>query len=197
MHLATRGNNKILRTHPPHISSSEETSRLTRRTHVQLRTNKSPFLKSYLHKVDANHIHHHYAPLQHPHTRHTPSLQLNPQTHHTVTLDFWTDPAGVMELLARWRYAGWWIKGGMIGLPHKKKNCLFRNYTLCSVHGVGRHNNNIQGSWEIDHQLSCTCLEYKPTRHKLQQHPIYTEQRSEDCHWLSQDVQCRPPTRRS
>ena len=50
---------------------------------------------------------------------------------------------------------------------------------------------------EIDHQLCCTCLEYKPTRHKLQKHPIYTERGSEDCHWLSQDVQCRPPTRRS
>ena len=53
-HLATRGNNKILRTPPPHNSSSEERlPRLTRRTLAQLRTNKSPFLKSYLHKVDA------------------------------------------------------------------------------------------------------------------------------------------------
>ena len=46
-HLATRGNNKILCTHPPHISSSEEIlPRLTRRTLAKLRTNKSPFLKS-------------------------------------------------------------------------------------------------------------------------------------------------------
>ena len=53
-YLATRGNNKILRTPPPHISSSEEIlPRLTRRTLAQLRTNKSPFLKSHLHKVDA------------------------------------------------------------------------------------------------------------------------------------------------
>ena len=37
---------KILRTPPPHISSSEEIlPRLTRRTLSQLRTNKSPFLK--------------------------------------------------------------------------------------------------------------------------------------------------------
>ena len=51
-HLTTRGNNKILRTPPPHTSSSEEIlPRLTRRTLAQLRTNKSPFLKSYLHKV--------------------------------------------------------------------------------------------------------------------------------------------------
>ena len=54
MHLATRGNNKILRTPPPHTSISEEIlPRLTHRTLAQLRTNKSPFLKSYLHKVDA------------------------------------------------------------------------------------------------------------------------------------------------
>ena len=55
MYLATRGNNKILRTPPPHISSSEETlSRHTRRTLAQLQTNKSPFIKLYLHKVNAN-----------------------------------------------------------------------------------------------------------------------------------------------
>ena len=53
-HLATRVNNKILHTPPPHTSSSEERlPRLTHRTLAQLRTNKSPFLKSYLHKVDA------------------------------------------------------------------------------------------------------------------------------------------------
>ena len=53
-HLATRGNNKILRTPPPHISSSVEIlPRLTRLTLAQLRTNKFPVLKSYLHKVDA------------------------------------------------------------------------------------------------------------------------------------------------
>ena len=46
-HLATRGNNKILRTPPPHTSSSEEIlPRLTRRTLAQLRTNKSPFLNN-------------------------------------------------------------------------------------------------------------------------------------------------------
>ena len=63
MHLATRSNNKILCTPPPHISSSEEIHpRITRHTLAQLRTNKYPFFKSYLHKVDAKHIHHHYTP---------------------------------------------------------------------------------------------------------------------------------------
>ena len=52
-------------------------------------------------------------------------------------------------------------------------------------------------SWEIDHQLYCTCLEYKPTPNKLQKHQIYTERGFEDYHRLSQDDQCRPPTRRS
>ena len=55
-HLTTRGNNKILRTPPPppHTNSFEERlPRLTRRTLTRLSTNKSPFLKSYLHKVNA------------------------------------------------------------------------------------------------------------------------------------------------
>ena len=57
-------------------------------------------------------------PLQHPHTGYTPSLQLHSHAHHTVTPGFvdrprWSDGvAGEME-----RYAGWWTKSGMIGLP--------------------------------------------------------------------------------
>ena len=104
MHLATRDNNKIMRTPPPHISSSEEIlPHLTRRTLAQLGTNKSPFLKSYLHKVDAKS---HPSPLcplcnTHPHDTH----HLFNFTHIRTTLsplDLWTDPAGVTALLARW-----------------------------------------------------------------------------------------------
>ena len=102
-HLATKGNNKILRTPPPHISISEERlPRLTCRTLAQLRTNKSPFLKSYFHKVDAKHINHHYAR----------SVTSTHDTHHLFSctlirttlspLDLWTDNAGVTALLARW-----------------------------------------------------------------------------------------------
>ena len=62
-HLATRGNNKILRTPPPHIRSAEEIHpRLTRHNLAQLRTNQSPFLKSYYPNSTPNHIHEHYAP---------------------------------------------------------------------------------------------------------------------------------------
>ena len=103
-HLATRGNNKILRTHPPLISSSEERlPSLTRRTLAQLRTNKSPFLKSYLHKVDAKTHPSPLCPLCNTHTHNT-------QHHFNCTyirttlspLHLWTDPAGVTALLARW-----------------------------------------------------------------------------------------------
>ena len=104
-HLATRSNNKILRTPPPHISSSEEIiPRLTRRTLAQPRTSKSPFLKSYLHKVDTK---------SHPSPLCTLCNTHTHDTHHLFNctyirtllspLDLWTDPSGVMELLARWR----------------------------------------------------------------------------------------------
>ena len=88
-HLATRGNNKILCTPPPYISSSEEIlPRLTCRTLALLRTNKLPFLKSYLHKVDAKTYPSPLCPLCNTHTRHTSSFQLHPHTHHIVTLEF-------------------------------------------------------------------------------------------------------------
>ena len=98
-HLATRGNNKILRTPPPLIIISEELlPRLTRRTLAQLRTKKSPLLKSYLHKVDANS---HPSPL-------CPMSNTQPyNAHHLFNcthirtmlepLDLWTDPATIVK----------------------------------------------------------------------------------------------------
>ena len=124
-HLATRANNKILRTPPPHTSSSEEIlPRLTRRTLAQLRTNKSPFLKSYLHKVGAK---------THP----SPLCPLCIHTHHLFNcthirttlspLDLWTDPAGVTVASQMDGEAGWWTTSGNIGFP-----------PLARVMGVGR-----------------------------------------------------------
>ena len=123
-HLATRGNNKILRTPPPHTSSSEEIlPRLTRRTLAQLRTNKSPFLKSYLHKVDAKTHPSPLCPLCNIHTHDdTSSLQLHPHTHHIVAPGFVDRPrrsdctAGQMD-----GEAGWWTTSGNIGLPPTSK----------------------------------------------------------------------------
>ena len=52
--ITTTDLNKILRTPALNISSSEEIfPRITHRILAQLRTSKSPFLKSYIHKVDA------------------------------------------------------------------------------------------------------------------------------------------------
>ena len=129
-HLATRGNNKILRTPPPHTSSSEEIlPRLTRRTLAQLRTNKSPFLKSYLHKVNAKTHPSPLCPLCNIHTHDTHHLFNCTHIRTTLSpLDLWTDPAGVTALLARLdREAGWWTTSGNIGLP-----------PLARVMGVGR-----------------------------------------------------------
>ena len=137
-HLATRGNNKILCTPPPHTSSSEEIlPRLTRRTLAQLRTNKSPFLKSYLHKVDAKAHQSPLCPLCNIHTHdHTSSLQLHPHTHHIVAPGFVDRPrrsdctAGQMD-----GEAGWWTTSGNIGLP-----------PLARVMGVGRQQQQAQRS---------------------------------------------------
>ena len=115
---ATRGNNKILRTPPPHTSSSEEIlSRLTRHTLAQLRTNKSPFLNSYLHNVDAKTHPSPLCPLCNIHTHHLFNC-----THIRTTLsslDLWTDPAGVTALLARWteKLAGG-SQAGTLDSPH-------------------------------------------------------------------------------
>ena len=102
-HLATRDNNKILRTPPPHISSSEETlPHITRHTLAQLITNKSPFLKSYLHKVDVKTHRSPLCTLCNIHTHDTHYLFNCTHIHTTLSpLDLY--PVGVMELLARWR----------------------------------------------------------------------------------------------
>ena len=128
-HLATRGNNKILRTPPPHTSSSEEIlPRLTRRTLARLRTNKSPFLKSYLHKVDAKTQPSPLCPLCNIHTNDTHHIFNCTHTRTTLSpMDLWTDrsdcTAGQMD-----GEAGWWTTSGNIGLPPP----------LSRVMGVGR-----------------------------------------------------------
>ena len=103
-HLSTRSNNKILRTPPPHTSSSDERlPRLTRRTLAQLRTNKSPFLKSYLHKVDPKTHPSPLCPLCNIHTHDTHHVFNCTHIRTTLSpLDLWPDPAGVTALLARW-----------------------------------------------------------------------------------------------
>ena len=128
MHLATRGNNKILRTPPPHINISVEIlPRLTHRTLAQLRTNKSPFLKSYLHKVDAKSHPSPLCPLCNTHTYDTHHLfnctHIRTTFSRLVDTPSWSDgTAGQMD-----REDGWWASRGNIGLP-----------PLARVKGVGR-----------------------------------------------------------
>ena len=132
-HLAIRGNNKTLRTPPPHISSSEEMlPRLTRHTRAQPRTNKSLFLKSYLHKVDAKSHPSPICPLCNTHTHDIHNLFNCTHIRTTLSpLDLWTDlppppecdcTDGQMD-----EEAGWWTTSGNIGLP-----------PLAKVMGVGR-----------------------------------------------------------
>ena len=104
-HLAARDNNKILRTHPPQVSSTEENlHRHTRRTLAQLRTNKSPFLLSYLHKIDASTHPSPLCPLCRTHEHTTQHLFSCPQICTTLSaLDLWRDPSGVAALLDDWR----------------------------------------------------------------------------------------------
>ena len=115
-----------MHTPPPHINSSEERlPRLTCCTHAQLRTNKSPFHKSYLHKVEAKTHPSPLCPLCNIHTHDTHHI-FN-CTHICTTLsplDLWTDPARVTALLARWTeklagrpQAGTWVDNNNTNIP--------------------------------------------------------------------------------
>ena len=118
-HLATRGHIKILRTPPAHISNYEEILLpLIHRTLVQLGTNKSPFLKSYLHRIDAKS---HPSQLwPHCNTRIHNTHTLFNCTHIHTTLDLWTDPAGVTALVDIWteKLAGGPQSGRSDSPPH-------------------------------------------------------------------------------
>ena len=128
-YLATRGNYKILCTPPPHISSSEEI--LPCLTLAQLRTNKSPFLKSYVHKVSAKlHPSHHYAPSATPtHTISSTAPSCAPHCHP------WVDRPRRSECTAGQidGVAGWWSTIRNIGLP-----------PLAKVMGVGRQQQQLR-----------------------------------------------------
>ena len=91
--------------HAPKISPSElSLPREARRTLAQLRTNKSPILISYLHKVDETRYPSPLCPLckTHPHT----TDHLFNGTHLYTSsniLDLWLSPERVAPLLMRWK----------------------------------------------------------------------------------------------
>ena len=119
-HLATTGNNNILRAHPLHISRTEEIlPRLTRRTIAQLRTNKSPFVELYLHRLDAKSHPSPLFPICNTHIHNTHHHFNCTLIHTTLSpLDLWTDPAGVTALL----------------VDHNRKD---RTPPTCKGHGSG------------------------------------------------------------
>ena len=79
--------------------SDTQATGITRHTLAQLRTNKSPFIKSYLHKVAAKSP---LCTLCNTHTTHIISSTAPTYAPPLSPLDLWTDPAGVTALLARW-----------------------------------------------------------------------------------------------
>ena len=95
---------KLLNRPPPDIDKKEETlPHSTRRKLSQLRTNKSPLLMTYLHKIDpANHPAAN-CPLCNDPNHDSLHLFNCPDIPTTLTVwDLWTDPVGVAALLDMW-----------------------------------------------------------------------------------------------
>src|SRR5579872_3419369 len=104
-HKCTIPENKILEMQAPAIHHSEETlTRYHRRLLSQLRTNKSPFLLSYLHKINPSEHPSPLCPLCSDQTHDTIHLFQCIQIQPTLTpIDLWNNP---------WRRQSCWIPGG-------------------------------------------------------------------------------------
>ena len=131
-HLNNRPINKLLNRPPPDIDKKEETlSHSTRRKLSQLRTNKSPLLMTYLHKIDPVNQPAANCPLCN-HPNHDSLHLFNcPDIPTTLTVwDLWTDPVGVAALLDVW--------GGEVGRAPSGglRSCA------CSRTGWGRHHHH-------------------------------------------------------
>ena len=141
MHLVTRGNNKILRTPSPHISSSEEIlpASLVAPLPNSEQINHPSWNYIYT-KSTTNHIHHHYVPsVTHTHTHHLFNC-----THihtHRIVIPGFVDRSRRSDYTASLmdREAGWWTTSGNIGLPplanvmgvgRKQQLACFRKYTV-------------------------------------------------------------------
>ena len=116
MHLATKCNNEIRRTPPPHITSSENIlPHLTRRTPFPIQKTYITISKILLYNVDNKSHPSPICPLCNTHTHDTTSYLFNYTHIHTTlsSLDFWTDPAGLPELPGIWteKLTGWTTSG--------------------------------------------------------------------------------------
>ena len=103
-HLSNRPINKLLNRPPPDIDKKEETlPHSTRRKLSQLRTNKSPLLMTYLHKIDPANQPAANCPLCNDPNHDSLHLFNCPDIPTTLTVwDLWTDPVGVAALLDVW-----------------------------------------------------------------------------------------------
>src|SRR5579872_7245354 len=92
----------------PEVHHSEETlTRYHRRLLSQSRTNKSPFLLSYLHKINPYEHPSPLCPLCREQTHDTIHLfqRIQIQTTLTPMTDLWNNPCEAAELLETWRRA--------------------------------------------------------------------------------------------
>ena len=104
-HTLNQPHNKILETPAPDIHKSELTlSHYMRRTLAQLRTNKSPLLYSYLHKISPNTHPSPLCPLCNQHNHDTKHLFNCNRLHTDLSpVDLWRRPTEAGALVARWR----------------------------------------------------------------------------------------------
>ena len=99
--------NKILNDTAPDIDTTEQTiPHSLRRTLAQIRTNKSPLLYSYLHKISPDTHPSPQCPLCRHHTHDTTHLFRCPAVNtHMTPVDLWRNPVGAAGLISRWRAA--------------------------------------------------------------------------------------------
>ena len=102
--LLTYKPNPIIALPAPDINQSEQTlPRKTRRILAQLRTNKSPILKTYLHSIDPKNHPSPICPLCNSQDHNTQHLFSCPKINTSLTtLDLWDDPVAVATLLQQW-----------------------------------------------------------------------------------------------
>ena len=126
-HLATRDNNKILRTPPPALKRyfpASLVAPLPNSEQINHPSSKYTYTQSRRQNTSITTI---PPSVTLTHTTHTPSLQLHPHTNHIVTPGIVDRPrldectAGQMD-----GEAGWWTTSGKIGLP-----------TISKGHGSG------------------------------------------------------------
>ena len=117
-YLNSQVNNELIAAKPPVINPEEESlPRGTNRTLSQLRDDRSPFLYSYLNKIDPQNHPSPLCPLCKADIHDT--KHLFPCIHiktHLKPLDLWNEPVAVAELLQRWTDA-LAAAGGGLGTP--------------------------------------------------------------------------------